>query len=61
MISQYALKDYYVVIEAEGAGIARQIMYDCFGNKWAFMYDSLDKFHKDYYPKGALLTIKQQQ
>jgi hypothetical protein len=58
MISQYALKDYYVVIEAEDAGIARQIMSDCFGNKWAFMYYKIDTKH---YPKGVLLTIKQQQ
>lgn len=58
MQSQYALKDYYIVIEAQTEDIARAIMVDHFGQKWASSYKH-GNFHPFYFPKGQLLKIKQ--
>lgn len=58
MQSQYALKDYWIEIEAETSEIAREIMVAHWKDRWGFQYD--EKNHKpEYYPKGCLLNIKQ--
>lgn len=54
------MKDYYIKIRADNARNARQIMFDNFGNKWAFMYEP-ENFHPEYYPKGCYKILQQEQ
>lgn len=58
MQSQYALKDYYITIEAESEDVARQIMFEHFDLKWFTSYDE-KSFNSSYFTKGELLKINQ--
>lgn len=43
-------KDCIVKITAEDP---RAKMFELFGDKWAMQYDSLEKLHLEYYPRGV--------
>lgn len=58
MQSQYAFKDYYVVIKATSYPAARDIAYAHFGDKFCTTYREKE-FESKYWPKGILLTIEQ--
>lgn len=50
------LKDYWIEINNKTSNEARQIMFDNFGDKWAFQYDR-NNFKPFYFPKGCYKTF----
>lgn len=57
MQSQYALKDYWIEIEAESEEEARRIMFSHWSDKWFTSY-SEENFSSEMFRKGCLLQIK---
>lgn len=47
-------KDQVVQIEAADYSAARKVMFDTFGDKWAFQYDDIEKVHIEYYRLGVV-------
>lgn len=45
-------KDCVVEISADSSNEAREKMFGLFGQKWGLQYDSLEKLHLEFYPKG---------
>ena len=50
--------DGWVEVEAENESVARQIIYDLLGDKWAFIY-SEDSIEKIFFPAGCIATAEQ--
>ena len=51
------MRDFFVEIYAPGWMEARQVMFDNFDDKWAFVYEEKD-FNPKYCPNGNFKTIK---
>lgn len=47
-------KDCYAAIEAPSYEKAREIAFEIFGPKWAFMYEKEEELTPVYYPRGCI-------